>query len=102
MARLLVNKDVLHKAKAVVAEVKKPEAVVQPLLPVCSLYYPAHGTGEYSHRYIRVSEMNDTHIRGFEIESEFDEEPGKPRTYRLDKVEGGQVTLLHLAKLPKE
>jgi hypothetical protein len=46
--------------------------------------------------------MNETHVKGFEITSEFDEEPGKPRTYRVDKIEGGaRVYILHLAKPAK-
>lgn len=101
MAKLFVNKKViLHKAKAIVVEAKKPEVPEDRPLPVCSLYYPRHGDGEPSHRYVRVSEMNATHIKGFEISGEFDEEPGKHRTFRLDKVEGGQVILLHLAAKP--
>jgi hypothetical protein len=98
MARLFVNREVLRRAKKVVVEAKKVEVPVQSLLPVCSLYYPAHGTGEPSHRYVRVVEANDTHVKGFEIPSEFNEEPGKFRSYRLDKIEGGQVVLLHLSK----
>lgn len=99
MSKIFVNKDVLRKAKAIVVESKEKEDLRStPPLPVVSLYYPRHGNGEYSHRYVRVAEMNDTHVKGFEIESEFDEEPGKPRTYLLNKVGGGRIVLLHLAK----
>jgi hypothetical protein len=102
MRNLFTKKEVARmRREAVIAESKKRMAVQSPL-PVCSLYYPRHGDGEYSHRYVRVLEMNETHVKGFEITSEFDEEPGKPRTYRVDKIEGGaRVYILHLAKPAK-
>lgn len=102
MARLFVNRDVLQRAKKVVAEEKRPEPTADQPLPVVSLWYPLHGKGDLTRRFVRVLEMNETHIKGFEVTSEFDEEPGKPHTYRIDKLGGAkQVRLLHLAKPTK-
>ena len=98
MAKALVNKKVLRKAEALVAEGKRPEPAADQPLPVCSLYYPRHGDGEPIQRFVRVLEMTNTHVKGFEIASEFDEEPGKPHTYRLDKVGLAGVLMLHMAK----
>jgi hypothetical protein len=100
MSKLFVNKEVLRSAKKVVAEKKeKLEPTEDQPLPVVELWYPLHGRGRPTQRFVRVLEMNDTHIKGFEITSEFDEEPGKPHTYRIDKVEAdGCIQLLHLAK----
>jgi hypothetical protein len=103
MTKSSINKDVLRIAKAIVAENKKSNPTEdQPLLPVVELYYPRHGRGSLTQRFVRVMEMNDTHLKGFEIASEFDEKPGKPRTYCLDKTPllyG--VRLLHLSKPTK-
>jgi hypothetical protein len=101
MARLVVNRDVLHKATALVAEATKWKPVEVAALPLVVLYYPLHGRGEMTERFVRVTEMNDTHVKGFQITSETDEGIGMPHTYRLDKVEGGMVYLLRLAKSTK-
>src|ERR1035437_293434 len=102
MAKLSINKDVLRIAKAIVAEAKQAEPTEEAILPVVVLWYPRHGTGAMTERFVRVMEMNDTHIKGFEIANEFDEEPGKPHTYRIDKVNFNDgVQLLHLAKSTK-
>ena len=101
MAKLTINKEVLRLAETIVAEAKKPVALGDQPLPVVVLWYPRHGRGPMTERFVRVTEMNETHVKGFQIENEFDEEPGMPHTYRLDKVEGGYVYLLHLAKTVK-
>jgi hypothetical protein len=104
MAKLLVNKKVLRKAEAIVAEGKRPVPTVDQPLPVCTLWYPIHGIGpEISQRFVQVTEMNQWHIKGFEIASEYDEEPGKPHTYlRLKIPYGLSVALLHFKATKKD
>lgn len=69
----------------------------QPL-PVVTFEYPVHGRGTFTTRFVRVTEMTDTHLRGLEIHDEFDEEPGRPKTFLIEKIRGGgDVRLLHLA-----
>lgn len=101
MAKLFVNREVLRRAKALVAEGKRPEPAADQPLPVVSLWYPLHGVGDPTQRFVRVYEMDDKRIRGFEIASEFDEEPGKPHTYTLAKIPFELVQLLHLSKPAK-
>jgi hypothetical protein len=99
MAKLFISKEVLHKAKALVAEGKRPEVAATQPLPVVTLWYPVHGKGpDVTQRFVRVYEMDGKRIRGFEIASEFDEEPGKPHTYTLAKIPFELVQLLHLSK----
>ena len=95
MAKLTINKEVLRLAETIVAEAKKPTTVEGAALPVVSLWYPRHGNGKPTERFVRVTSMNNTHIKGFEIVSEFDDGPGRPHTYRLGKVDG-DIVLLHL------
>lgn len=94
MARLFVNKKVLRRAKALVAEGKRPEPAADQPLPVISVLYPRHGAGDYTLRFVRVFKADDKHIKGFEIQSEFDEEPGKPKTFRRDRI--ADLQFLHL------
>ncbi len=67
-------------------------------LPVVTFNYPLHGEGKFTKRFVRVTEMDDETIKGFEIESEFDEEPGKFKSYTLEKTHG-EIALLHVAPL---
>lgn len=82
--------------------IKKPKVKLKATfddrpLPVVAFDYPEHGNGENTPRYVRVTEMDNTHLRGFEIEDEFDEDPGVYKTYSLDKVGNDGVLLLHLS-----
>ena len=108
-----VSKAVLRRAEDIVADALTPifeealnnatttidSLITQPKpLPVVTFEYPRAGKGGYVTRFVRVTEMTDTHLRGFEIESEFDEEPGKPHSYLVEKISGAGVQLRHLSK----
>jgi hypothetical protein len=60
----------------------------QPLtnLPVVRLYYPYAGKGKLIQRIIRVTEMDDVYIRGFEIADENDTSVGKYKVFLYGKV----------------
>jgi hypothetical protein len=66
-------------------------------LPVASFRYQKEDTKKFTLRYIRVVELNATHLKGFEIESEHDEEPGKYKTFLRNKINADEILLLHLA-----
>jgi hypothetical protein len=101
---LRVSKKVLRRAKEIVADTAETlNNVLDNLeqsrpLPVVTFDYPRHGLGTHTTRFVRVTEMDGTHLRGLEIHDEFDEEPGRPKTYLIEKIRGGgDVRLLHLA-----
>jgi hypothetical protein len=94
MAKSLVNRKVLRKAKVLVAEGKRLEVPVQSPLPVISVLYPRHGQGALTHRFMRVTKADDKVIRGYEIESEFDEEPGQYKTFTRRLAQ--EIVFLHL------
>lgn len=105
--RLTVDKKVLRRAMKIVkrnankrddivAEVQTPKP-----LPVVRFYYPSRGRGRMIGRFVRVTEMTETHLKGFEVRDEYDDQPGAPKTYLTEKIEGRSgVQLLHLAPLP--
>ena len=99
MKVLAVNKKVLQRAEAIVAEAKEKldELTFGRPLPVVTFEYPRKGKGTLVTRFVRVSEMDGTHVRGLEIRDEFDDEPGVPKTYLIEKIRGGDVRLLHMA-----
>ena len=76
------------------AEEKKPEPTRDQSLPVISVLYPLHGQGALTKRFIRVSNADDKVIRGYEIESEFDEEPGQYKTFKRSLC--SKIVFLHL------
>jgi hypothetical protein len=64
-------------------------------LPVVTFYYPLHGRGRFTPRRVKVIEMNDVYLRGFEIERNKTDEKGQPKTYLIEKIEdGGRVRLV--------
>lgn len=104
--RLTVDKKVLRRARAIVKrnankplheqEFQKPKP-----LPVVQFYYPSRGRGRAIERFVRVLEMTDTHLKGFQVRNEHDDQPGDhPKTYLIEKIEGRNVQLLHLATQP--
>ena len=96
MAKSLVKAKVLRRAAAAVERVAVPEVSRDQSLPVVKLWYPRHGKGTLTERIVRVLEADETHIRGFEIEHEYDEEPGQFKCFDRKKI-AGKVALLHLA-----
>lgn len=106
--RLTVSAKVLRRAKQICEqEAAALDAVLDTVtnprpLPVVSFLYPRRGTGNVIERFVRVTEMNDTHLRGFQIRNQFDEEPGVPKTFLIERivVDGvhHRVQLLHFAK----
>jgi hypothetical protein len=96
MAKSAVNKKDRLFLKKEAAKVVTPEVTRDQPLPVVALVYPRHGKGTLVERFVRVLEADDTHIRGFEIEYEYDEEPGQFKCFDRKKIEG-KVALLHLA-----
>lgn len=100
--KLSVNREVLAKAEAIVKENEGGETFDLRPMPVVTFEYPLHGSGRMTVRFVRVTEMSDTHLKGFEIQSEWDEEPGKYKVFRLEHMRGGgDARLLHLAP-PKD
>ena len=96
--KLQVDKKVLAKAEAVVKEAEGKDTFDTHPLPVVTFEYPRHGEGTFTTRFVRVVEMDGTHLRGYEINDEFDEEPGQYKTFTLKKMRrAGGVQLLHLA-----
>lgn len=65
-------------------------------LPVASFRYQKEDTKKFTLRYVRVVELNATHLKGFEIESEHDEEQGKYKTFLRNKISEDEILLLHL------
>lgn len=73
-----------------------PARVAPPQpLPVFKLRYPLHGTGQLVERHVRVIEADDRSIKGFQVQHQFDDEPGRFRNFDRSKVVG--LTFLHLA-----
>lgn len=67
-------------------------------LPVVSFFYQKEESAKkFTQRFVRVTELDDTHLKGFEIESRHDEEPGKYKTFLRSKISEGEIRLLHLA-----
>lgn len=104
--RLSVSAKVLNRAKQICEQEAEAltavlDATVTPRpLPVVTFRYPLRGTGRPITRFVRVTEMNDTHLRGMQINDQYDEEPGVPKTFLVEKIEGGgDVRLLHLASV---
>lgn len=65
------------------------------VLPVVTFYYPLHGRGRFTPRRVKVIEMNDVYLRGFEIERNKTDDKGQPKTYLIEKIEdGGRVRLI--------
>jgi len=105
--RVTVDKKVLRRAKAIVKRnANRPDDVVAEFqkpkpLPVVRFYYPARGRGRMIGRFVRVTEMTETHLKGFEVRDEYDDQPGAPKTYLTEKIEGRSgVQLVHMAPLP--
>jgi len=101
---LRVSAKVLRRAKQICEqEAAALNAVLDTVttprpLPVATFRYPQRGTGGMITRFVRVTEMNDTHLKGFQIRFQHDDEPGVPKTFLIEKIEGGgDVRLLHLA-----
>ena len=96
------NNNTIKKTTKKVAEAAEQSKLTEGVLtfPVVRLYYPLHGTGDMTKRIVKVTEMDEKYIKGFELESEFDEEPGKPRTYIREKA-NGNVLLLHFSSEKK-
>lgn len=102
----VVNKTVFNRAKAIVAEAKEKldDLTIGRPLPVVIFEYPRHGEGTFTTRFVRVTEMDSTHLRGLEIRDEFDDEPGVPKTYLVEKIRNQsgkfgnlKVFFLHMA-----
>lgn len=98
MKQLQVDKTVLAKAAAIVKENEGKDTFDLRPMPVVTFEYPLHGEGRMTVRFVRVVEMDETHLKGFEVQNEWDEEPGKYKVFRLNLMRGGgDVRLLHLA-----
>ena len=97
MTKVKVSKKVLKRAKKIVeAEVVEGGPVTGPLLPIAAFWYPRHGLGGLTKRFVRVLEMDHSHLRGFEINDEFDKSNGAFKTFSIDLIGGGgKVLLLH-------
>ncbi len=96
--KLQVNKEVLAKAEAIVKENEGKDTFDLRPLPIVTFEYPLHGEGRMTVRFVRVSEMDETHLKGFEISNEHDDEPGKYKVFRLNLMRGGgDVRMLHMS-----
>lgn len=97
MTKVKVSKKVLRRAKNIVeAEVVEENQYAGSPLPVVRLWYPLHGKGEMTPRYVRMVQMDRSYVRGFELKGEFDTSIGQFKTFSVDLMGPGGVLVLHM------
>ena len=86
MANKTDNKNTVVTALETALEIVLNEMVETRPLPIVNFDYRNTKTGEVKQRWLRLDEMNDSYIKGFEIDGANDDEPGKYKTFRVDRV----------------